>query len=121
MRFLADMGIAQEVVAALRLQDHSAEHLLDLGMDRAKDREIIARATTEKRIVLTHDKHFGRELALSKSTSPSIVTFRLRNMTPRNVMLHLVAAIDAFEEELRKGAAVTIDGNSTRCRLLPIE
>ena len=72
MRFLADMGIARDVLAALRLIGHEADHLSELGLHRLPDEDILAKAAVETRIVLAHDLDFGRLLALSGATAPSV-------------------------------------------------
>lgn len=54
MRFLADMGISPRVVEELRLKGHDATHLLDEGLYRMSDGEILEKARLEKYILLTH-------------------------------------------------------------------
>ena len=63
MRFLADMGVSTRTVAWLRSTGHDAVHLLDEGLYRLPDSQILAKAREEARIVLTMDLDFGRLLA----------------------------------------------------------
>ena len=53
MRFLADMGVSQQVVAWLRAAGHDAVHLRDEGLHRLPNGEIFRKAGREQRIVLT--------------------------------------------------------------------
>ena len=65
MRFLADMGVSQRVVQWLRDEGHDAKHLREEGLHRLPDRQILEKATTENRILLTFDLDFAEILALS--------------------------------------------------------
>jgi predicted nuclease of predicted toxin-antitoxin system len=44
-------------------------------MDRASDDEILDKALKEHRVILTHDLDFGKLIAFSGKTLPSVVTF----------------------------------------------
>ena len=59
MKFLADMGISLKTVAFLHSLGHDAVHLADQGMERLPDRDIVAMARQEERILLVHDLGFG--------------------------------------------------------------
>ena len=63
MRFLADMGVSQQVVEWLRTHGHDAVHLRDEGLQRLPNGEIFQKAAREQRIVLTFDLDFGEILA----------------------------------------------------------
>ena len=85
MKFLADMGISLKTVAFLHALGHDAVHLADQGLERLPDRDIVAKARQEGRILLVHDLGFGELVAASGATLPSVITFRLRNMHPDRV------------------------------------
>jgi len=89
MKFLADIGISPDVVRELSRRGHDAVHLAELGLDRLPDADILALASEQGRIALTHDLGFAELLAAARSTLPSVVTFRLRNMRPEKVIEHL--------------------------------
>lgn len=120
MRFLADMGISQTVVRALRELGHEATHLAETGQQRLPDIEVIERARQENRIILTHDLDFSRLLSLGDDAKPSAITFRLSDMRPGNVMAHLLPALELFMTELENGALVTVSDQASRCKSLPI-
>ncbi|NCO91504.1 MAG: hypothetical protein COS65_08040 [Armatimonadetes bacterium CG06_land_8_20_14_3_00_66_21] len=120
MRFLADMGLSPRTVAFLRQFGHDAVHLHEERLDRVRDPEILAKAECERRILLTHDLDFGELIAASGASLPSVVLFRLRNMHPGRVNMHLQRAIDHHEKALLEGAAVTIEEGRIRLRRLPI-
>jgi predicted nuclease of predicted toxin-antitoxin system len=59
VKFLADMGISLKTVAFLHALGHDAVHLADQGLERLPDRDIVAKARQEGRILLVHDLGFG--------------------------------------------------------------
>ena len=120
MRFLADMGIAQSTVVYLRVQGHDAVHLRDQGLQRLDDATIVEKAVAEGRVILTHDLDFGRIVATSGSTVPSVITFRLQNMRPSSVNRYLADALARFATELVAGALISVNERAIRVRLLPM-
>ena len=85
MRFLADAGISPGTVAFLQSRGHEARHVRTLGMQRASDREIVARAQVDDSVILTFDLDFGEVLALGVLERPSVVIFRLTDERAESV------------------------------------
>ncbi len=120
IRFLLDMGLAQSTSEFLRSRGHDVVHLRDQGLERLPDDRIVAKAQEEERTIITHDLDFGRIVALSGNTVPSIVTLRLTNMTPTKVNTALDAVLNETAKSLDRGALVTITDKGIRVRTLPI-
>ncbi len=53
MKFLADMGISPRTVNELRQQGFDAVHLIEQGLERLADADILVKARDEGRILLT--------------------------------------------------------------------
>ena len=121
MKFLADMGLARSTVAFLRARVHDAVHLRDQGLDRLSDREIVEKAVAEGRVILTHDLDFGRIVAVSGATVPSVITFRLQDMRPAQVNRYLAKVLERFTAELEAGALVSVNERAIRVRPLPVK
>jgi predicted nuclease of predicted toxin-antitoxin system len=121
MKFLADMGLARSTVAFLRAQGHDAVHLRDQGLQRLEDEEIIEKARAEGRVILTHDLDFGRIIAVSRASVPSVVTFRLNDMRPAQVNRYLAEVLAHFAEQLKASALVSVNERGIRVRSLPIK
>jgi len=121
MRLLADMGISPKVVDILERLGHQAVHLQQQGLHRLKDSEILAKARQEARVLLTHDLDFGDLLAASGADLPSVIIFRLRNMRPERVELHLLNLISQYSKALEDGAIITVTEGRVRVRNLPLE
>lgn len=120
MRFLADMGISPKTVGFLRDLGHEAGHLHQEGLDRLSDSEILGKALREGSIVLTHDLDFGDLLAASGAQLPTVIIFRLRNMHPDRVNLHLQNIISQHSKELDLGVIATVAEGGVRIRRLPM-
>ena len=120
MKFLADMGISVATTAYLRSQGYDAVHLREQGLHKMEDPDILDKARREQRILLAHDLDFSDLLAASGAALPSVIIFRLRDMRPSNVNRHLQAVLDEKQEELDRGAVVSVTESRIRLRQLPI-
>ena len=121
MKFLADMGISPKTTAFLHALGHDAVHLVDQGLERLVDPDIVAKARQEGRILLVHDLGFGELLAASGARWPSVITFRLRNMHPERVNSALEHILSQHEVALEQGAMLSVTEGQVRVRLLPLE
>ena len=120
MRFLADMGISQQVVEWLRTNGHEAMHLRDEGLQRLPNGEILQKAAQEQRIVLTFDLDFGEILAASAGQIVSVILFRLRNTRSDFVVQRLASVLSSSGDDLLRGAIVVVEDGRHRVRSLPI-
>jgi predicted nuclease of predicted toxin-antitoxin system len=120
MRFLADMGVSQQVVEWLRTKGHDAVHLRDEGLQRLPNGEIFQKAGREQRIVLTFDLDFGEILAASGRQIVSVILFRLRNTRTGFVIQRLDDVLNHSSAELMQGAIVIVEDGRHRVRRLPI-
>ncbi len=120
MRFLADMGVSQQVVEWLRLKGHEAVHLRDEGLQRLPNGEIFQKAGREQRIVLTFDLDFGEIVAASGGQIVSVILFRLRNTRTGFVIQRLDDVLNHSSADLSQGAIVIVEDGRHRVRSLPI-
>ena len=114
------MGISLETVRFLADLEYDAIHLNEQSLHRMPDPDILQKALNESRILLTHDLGFGDLLASSGFHQPSVIIFRLHDMRPSSVNLHLAIAIDEFRTALEDGAIISVTEGSIRSRRLPI-
>ncbi|MGH7268284.1 MAG: DUF5615 family PIN-like protein [Candidatus Rokuibacteriota bacterium] len=76
MRFLIDMPVTPKAVQHLQGAGHDAVHASSVGLSEVTDREILAVARREGRIVVTADLDYPRLLALEAADGPGIILFR---------------------------------------------
>ena len=120
MRFLADMGVSQQVVEWLRTKGHDAVHLRDEGLQRLPNGEIFQKAGREQRVVLTFDLDFGEILAASGGQIVSVILFRLRNTRTDFVIQRLDDVLNQSSADLSQGAVIIVEDGRHRVRSLPI-
>jgi len=122
--FLLDENLAPRICNPLNAAGYDAVHVRDEGMSGASDPDVLARAVSGDRVLVTADRaDFGRVLAFTQAARPSVVLLRqlpavvraqhvaalgLANLTPQ-----LVAALE-------KGAFVVLTPQAARLRYLPL-
>lgn len=114
------MGLAWRLADWLRSQGHQAEHLVELGLERASDLEILELAQQNGAVVLTCDRDFAQILANQQRASPSVVLFRLSNYRFELVQARMAAALEQFSTRLEEGCILSIGDRLIRFRRLPI-
>ncbi len=121
MKFLLDMGLAQNTACFLRDLGHDAVHLREQGLQRLLDEDIVEKAQDENRVIITHDLDFGRIIALSRRQLPSLVTLRLSNMCPQVVNDYLEYVLEHWLVDLANGAMISVTDETIRVRRLPVQ
>jgi predicted nuclease of predicted toxin-antitoxin system len=114
------MGLAMRTVVWLRRQGHDAVHLREQGLQRMPDPDILSKARTEGRTLLTMDLGFGDLLAISGARLPSVIIFRQKNRRPDVINALLADVIAHHEQDLQAGAIISITDASIRVRSLPL-
>lgn len=116
MRFLADMGISPRTVAFLRSLGHETVRLDEIGLERSSDRDIIACAVREGRVVLTFDLDYPALLALEPANRVSAVIFRTVNADPAWINGRLAVCLPLTSDALQEGAIVVVEDARLRIR-----
>jgi predicted nuclease of predicted toxin-antitoxin system len=120
MRLLIDNALSPKVAALLAEAGYEVLHVRDIGMQAAADEEILARATSENRIIVSADTDFGALLAARGTSKPSFVLLRCNIRRPDEQAAMLVANLPALAEMLAKGAIAVVEDHRIRIRHLPI-
>lgn len=120
MKLLLDMPVSPLTVKWLTERGHDAVHAFSLGLDRAPDRDLLERAASEGRVVVTADTDFPQLLALSGETTPGVILFRGGDYTQPEVEELLARVLDAVPERSLTRSICVVDRKRIRCRPLPI-
>ncbi len=124
MRFLVDENLSPRICTLLGASGHDAEHVRELGLAGASDHDVLVAAADGDRVVVTADTgDFGRELAATGATRPSVILLRqlpdvvraadVAALLVANLGPELVAALD-------RGAFAVLTPRSVRLRPLPM-
>jgi predicted nuclease of predicted toxin-antitoxin system len=120
MRILIDMNLAPRWAPFLRDAGHDAVHWSDVGSPQASDRELMAWAEHEGRVLFTHDLDFGAILAVSGARGPSVIQVRAQDTLPDHLGPLVLEALRQYRDMLDAGALVVLDEQSARARILPL-
>jgi predicted nuclease of predicted toxin-antitoxin system len=120
MKFLADMGISLRTVAWLRDAGYDVVHLREQSLQKLPDEEILIKARTEIRILLTVDLDFAQLLAVSREALPSVILFRLGNKNYQGIHERLTEVLSQYQQDLETGVIISVTNETFRVRKLPI-
>lgn len=100
MRFLIDAQLPPALAGWLRERGHEAQHVADIGMVGASDREIAARAEASGAVLVTKDDDF---LALRLPDRLGLLWLRCGNATNKALAAWLEPRWLQIETLLAKG------------------
>jgi predicted nuclease of predicted toxin-antitoxin system len=116
VRILADENFPSPIIRALRDKGHDVASVKEM-MRGASDREVLARAQAEERLVVTFDKDFGELAFRSRLPATSgVILFRLSGPSPEVDNARALAALESGLDWSGSFAVVTDD----RIRLRPL-
>jgi predicted nuclease of predicted toxin-antitoxin system len=82
-RILADENIHPKAIQCLKQEGCDVTDVLATGLSRQANDRILERARQESRIILTHDRDFGRLAILSRKPLHGIVFLRPGHIDPQ--------------------------------------
>jgi predicted nuclease of predicted toxin-antitoxin system len=85
-----DQMFRVEVAEALRNEGYDVVRASEAGHARADDQQILQKAISENRILVTLDEHFGDWVILPLSRHPGVIRIRVRPTTTENILKHLL-------------------------------
>ncbi|HLF92819.1 MAG TPA: DUF5615 family PIN-like protein [Planctomycetota bacterium] len=117
MKFHANENIEAEAVAFLRSSGHDVTYAAEI-QPRASDEDVLARATTEARILITSDKDFG-ELCFHRALpSCGVVLIRGKDLSADG-RIRLLGMLLASKPPLETGSFVVLTDKGIRRRPFP--
>lgn len=90
LRLYVDQMLRLDVTQALRNEGHDVVRASEVGQARADDAEILERAISEDRILVTLDEHFGDWVVLPLSKHPGVIRLKIDPTTSKNAIALLI-------------------------------
>ncbi len=81
-----DQMFKLDVAQALRNDGHDVERASDFGQARADDHQILQRAISQNRILITLDEHFGDWVVLPLRRHPGVIRLKVNVTTSEKVI-----------------------------------
>ncbi len=120
MKFLLNMNVPRKLGRLMEADGHKCRHVGEIAMARASDQSILAEAKQSGECVLTHDLDYGRLMAFSGESKPSIVIFRFRQADADKLFHQITNSWREISEALQVGAVVLLEEAAARIRRLPL-
>ena len=114
------MPVSAMLLDVLRDYGHEGVHAHQLGKDRATDRELLAIARREERVVITADLDFPQLLALSAAEGPGIILFRGGNYTNLEMCDLLERVLQQVPPKTLERSICVVDKQRIRVAPLPL-
>lgn len=118
MRFLVDQDVYQITIQWLREKDHDLITAKELGLQRAKDAQLLRKANELDRRILTRDKDFGMLVFLKEKLSKGVIRLSIDPTTVETVHKELDKLIKEHDEQELKRHFCVVEPNRHRIRKL---
>jgi predicted nuclease of predicted toxin-antitoxin system len=102
VRFLVDAQLPPALARLLSERGHVAEHVTDIGLGNAADRELWRYALENDAVLITKDEDFP-DLVLLGGPSPIVVWVRVGNTTRRALLEWFDPLIQGVVEMINAG------------------
>jgi predicted nuclease of predicted toxin-antitoxin system len=99
LRLYLDQMFQVELAQVLRAQGYDVLRASETGQARADDRQILDKAISEGRILITLDEHFGDWVILPLSRHFGVIRLKVHPTTPGNVLKVLVPFLSLYSQE----------------------
>lgn len=119
MRLLLDECLSTRLTPILTLAGHDVTHVTDIGLGGHPDQEVLDRALTDGRVLVSADTDFGELLARAHAVLPSLILFRQGNRSPEHQAATLLDNLAQVADDLDAGAIVVFTNDTIRIRRLP--
>lgn len=118
MRFLLDQDVFAVTMQFLVDLGHDVIPVVQLGLSRADDEELLKVAQEQSRVFVTRDRDFGN-LVFVRVLGTGILYLRMLPSTQKSVHAELEKVLKTYTEEELVQAFVVIEADGHRFRRLP--
>jgi predicted nuclease of predicted toxin-antitoxin system len=120
VKFLVDMPLSPALARWLQANGHDAVHASAIGLSQARDADIITRASSEARTIITADLDYPRLLALARAIRPSLILFRGGDWSDAETISRMAVILASLSETEIEGSVLVVERDRLRRRRLPI-
>ncbi len=99
LKLYLDQMFHLEVAQALRENGYDVIRVSETGQERADDQQILNKAISESRILITLDEHFGDWVILPLSRHFGVIRLKVHPTTSGNVLKILVPFLSLYSQE----------------------
>jgi len=103
-----DQMFSLEVSQALSEAGYDVIRASETGLDRADDQEILKKAISENRILITLDEHFGDWVVLPLSRHPGVIRIKVHPTISGNILKLLLPFLQLHSSEHFKDRLVIL-------------
>ncbi len=105
LKLYLDQMFRHEVAIALCDEGYDVVRTSEVGQDRADDQQILEKAISENRILITLDDHFGDWVILPLKQHPGVIRLKVNPTTSKNVLSLLIPflrlhSLEQFKDHL---------------------
>jgi predicted nuclease of predicted toxin-antitoxin system len=99
---------------------YDCRHVSELGMQKARDEDILSFAQDRGYTVITLDADFHALVAVRGLIGPSVVRLRREGCRAEAVVGILAPVLGRHRMDLEKGALISVKGHRVTCHRLPV-
>ena len=108
LKIYLDQMLQLDVAQVLHGEGHDVIRASEVGQARADDYEILQKAITENRILVTLDEHFGDWVILPLSKHPGVIRLKVHLTTSENAIKLLLPFLRLHSSEQFKNYLVIL-------------
>ena len=113
-RLYLDQMLRHEVAQALRDEGHDVLRATEVGQARADDHQILQKAISENRVLVTLDEHFGDWVILPLSEHPGVIRLKIDPTTSNNAIKLLLPFLRLHSSAQFKNYLVILSPNRAK-------
>ena len=114
LRFLTDENISASLVFALREKGYSVFDIKEEGLFGTSDKEVLEKANSNNRIILTHDKDFIKLAERFITKNCSVIVIRYSDKSPENIIKRFIPLLETPFRDKLFGSLIIINDNTIK-------
>ena len=113
-RLYLDQMLRHEVAQALRDEGHDVLRATEVGQARADDNQILQKAISENRVLITLDEHFGDWVILPLSEHSGVIRLKIDPTTSSNALKLLLPFLRLHSSDQFKNYLVILSSKRSK-------